>query len=68
MTDRVKGLWVSFERDIREDDAQPMIAAIKQFRGVADVQANIANPDDWLNRTQIQMEFRRKIFAALLDD
>jgi len=68
MTERVKGLWVAFEKDIREDDVQPLIAAIRQFRGVADVTTNIASHEDWLNRTQIQLEIRRKLFDALLDD
>lgn len=38
MTDRYNAFTVILENDIREDDAQPIINAIKQIRGVLDVQ------------------------------
>lgn len=34
MTDRLLGVWVAFEKDIRVDDVKPLIAAIKQMKGV----------------------------------
>lgn len=39
MTDRVSAFHVVLERDIREDDAREIIAAIRQLRGVLHVQA-----------------------------
>lgn len=38
MTDRYNAFTVILENDIRDDDAQPIINAIKQIRGVLDVQ------------------------------
>lgn len=37
MSDRYFALTVVLEQDIRDDDAEPLIAAIRQMRGVADV-------------------------------
>lgn len=37
MTDRHAGYVVTLESNIREDDAQDTIAALKQIRGVLDV-------------------------------
>lgn len=34
MTTRLKGFTVFLEKDIREDDAEPIRAAIQQIRGV----------------------------------
>lgn len=44
MTDRYSGFAVVLERDIREDDAQAIIDAIKMIRGVAAVEPAIASP------------------------
>ena len=40
MTDRLNALTVSLDRDIREDDAEVIINAIKAIRGVNGVTAN----------------------------
>jgi len=56
MTDKLKGVWVAFDADIREDDAQSLIGAIKQLRGVSDVKGNVANAEDWINRRRIKTE------------
>jgi len=43
MTDRFHSLVVVLEQDIREDDAQNLIKAIKLLRGVADVSGAVAD-------------------------
>ena len=40
MTDRYNILTVALEKDLRDDDAQALINAIKMMRGVADVAGN----------------------------
>lgn len=45
MSDRVNSITIVLEKDIRDDDAQPLIDAIKQFKGVVSVSPNITNPD-----------------------
>lgn len=44
MTDRVNYLTVTLESGIREDDARPLIEAIKLMRGVVDVTINADDP------------------------
>lgn len=43
MTDRHNAFIVILEHDIRDDDAQPIINAIKQIKGVLDVQPTQAD-------------------------
>lgn len=65
MTDRLKGCWVAFDRDIRDDDAEPLIAAIQQMRGVLSVEPSVATPDDWMARERIRHELEAKMYEAL---
>jgi hypothetical protein len=65
MTDRLKGVWVAFEKDIREDDAEAIIQAIKCLRGVIAVEGDIADANDWINRMQIRTELGVKLWAVL---
>lgn len=68
MTDRLKGLVVTLERDIREDDAEAIMQAIRQLRGVEAVEPRKADIDDQMNRSRIKGEIGRKLFAALDED
>lgn len=43
MTDRFNALTVVLEKDIREDDAQALLSAIGQLRGVLTVSGNVAD-------------------------
>lgn len=67
MTDRAKGCWVAFDRDIRTDDAEALVQAIKQLRGVSAVELNIANPDDWMNRKRIAHSMGQKIIDLIYE-
>ena len=67
MTDRFKGVVVTFEKDIREDDAKGILDAIKQLRGVADVKPSVVNPDDMMNQTRAKYELKEKMYNVLLD-
>ena len=48
MTDRFKGVLVTFEREIREDDAEKYIDAIKMIKGVHKVEPYINGAEDWM--------------------
>lgn len=65
MTDRVKGCWVAFTGDIREDDIKPVIDSIKQLRGVAAVETKLVDSNDWINRAVIKREIIDKIWDLL---
>lgn len=68
MTERIKGFTVALRHDIREDDAEGVLNAIRQLRGVADVTGVRANSDDWMNRTRIRQEITGKVMKALEDE
>lgn len=65
MTDRLKGVWVAFERDIRTDDVEPLIEAIKCLRGVLAVEPSIATSDDWWAISRVRQELGEKIWEVL---
>ena len=62
MTDRLKGVYVAFERDMRDDDAETIIHAIQMIKGVKSVKGNIVDSNDWMNREQIKAEIKAKLF------
>jgi len=62
MTDRIKGFTVSLTHDIRDDDCEVIINAIKMIKGVADVELHVVDPDDWMARKHVKEELRNKIF------
>lgn len=67
MTQRVKGLLVSLEHDIREDEIKYIINAIGMVKGVQSVTINTVNQDDWLNRARIKNQIESKIYQAISD-
>jgi len=62
MTDRLKGLIVTFESSIREDDAEAIINAIKMVKGVASVTPSVDNVDDMINRQRVKNDLRTKFY------
>jgi len=65
MTDRLKGLLVTFEKDTREDDAHSRIEAILQIRGVLSVKPLVAEFTDIMARERVTHELTKKLWAAL---
>lgn len=65
MTDRIKGLYVSLNADYRDDSIDDIVSAIKMIKCVQDVTLSVTDPDDWMNRSRISYEYRRKIMDAL---
>lgn len=57
MTDRYHSLTVALDKDTRDDDAEALIAAIKQLRGVAGVEGNVVDTADFVHavRTNNQL-------------
>lgn len=65
MTDRVSFLVVALEQDIRDDDCQPLIEAIKQLRGVIGVEPKMAGYETWAAELRARNEFKKKLWDAL---
>lgn len=65
MTDRYNSLVIFLDHDIRSDDAQPLIDAIKQLRGVLDVQPHVGTWDDDLAYSRVRRELVEKLWNVL---
>lgn len=65
MTDRLKGLVVVLEQDIRVDDAEIIINAISMIKGVSKVGKNVRNVEDFIIRTRITQEISEKLLNVL---
>jgi hypothetical protein len=63
MTDRFHSLTVVLEADIRDDDAAPLMNAIRQLRGVLSVAGNVADFQTHMAEERARNELR----SALLD-
>ena len=62
MTDKIHALTVVLDHDIREDDIEGLIAAIKYNRFVASVGMNVVDPDDYCARERVKSELREKFW------
>lgn len=62
MTDRIKGFTVALTHDIRDDDCERIVDAIKMIKGVAGVAVHVADPSDYMARKQVKSELQDKIF------
>lgn len=56
MTDRYSGFVVTLSRDIREDDAEATIAAIRQIKGVVDVKPVISDASSMIESQRMRLE------------
>ena len=65
MTDRLNGVYVAFEKDIRTDDAEPLIEAIKRLRGVLRVEPNVVDISSWVAEQRVRQELAGKLWAVL---
>ncbi len=61
MTDRLKGCVVAFDRDIREDDVEPLLAAIRMIKGVVGVTGLLADSGDYMARMRVRVDLAKKL-------
>ena len=65
MTDRLKGFVVILESDLRSDDAEDTINAIKQIKGVLSVDPIPHKIDDYLIYQRVKRELIDKLWEVL---
>lgn len=65
MTDRYNALTVVLEQDTRDDDAQALIQAIAQLRGVLKVEPNVARVADFVGQERARHELGQKLLKVL---
>lgn len=68
MTDRYSGYIVVLENDIREDDAESTINAIKHIKGVLSVTPHTKNMDEVVAYMRFKNEFLKKLNKIFEDD
>jgi hypothetical protein len=67
MTDRLKGVVVTFDRDYRDDDVEFILNAIRMIKGVCSVDPLMAEHDDLMNRQRLKHEMRGKLYDAIAE-
>lgn len=65
MTDRYNALTVVLDRDIREDDAESILAAIRMVRGVLSVTPHVSDFTTHIAEQRVRNELGTKILAIL---
>lgn len=61
MTDRIVSLTVVLDKEIREDDCQAVIDAIKMIKGVGHVTAEVADVEFYTARAQASLELYKRV-------
>lgn len=67
MTDRHAGYVVTLSEDIREDDAETIINAIRMVKGVINVRPIVSNVELMIAEDRTDQEWREKIRQLLLN-
>ncbi len=65
VTDRLKGFVVALDHDMREDDAELVLNAIRMIKCVASVEPIKVGYDDHMNRDKVRCELQEKLREAL---
>lgn len=68
MTERYSSLTVVFEKDVRSDDAEAIMNAIRQFRGVAGVEGNVTNLAQVTADHRFRNDMAQKVMAIFWPD
>ena len=66
MTDRYNAVTVVLDRDIREDDATGLLAAIAQLRGVLSVTPHVVDVESLVAEERVRHRYRQRV-ARLLE-
>lgn len=65
MTDRYHVLTVVLEKPIRKDDAEPLITAISQMRGVLKVTGEVTDSGTYFAMESARQELGTKLWEVL---
>lgn len=65
MTDRINALTVILKDDIREDDIQGLLNAMKMFSQVLDVKLNIENLDETIAESRVRHSLTVQLWKVL---
>lgn len=66
MTERVKGLYVGLDRDMRTDDVECVMNAIRMVKYVSSVTHEdlVTDPDDYFARDRVRRELQDVVYTV----
>jgi hypothetical protein len=67
MTDRAAGFIVALDYDLRLDDAEATLAAIRQIRGVISVEPVVGNASLAIAKQRARFELSERLYEVLKD-
>ncbi len=65
MTDRFSTLTVVLKKNIRDDDAEPIINAIKMIKNVLSVKSNVSNHAEYMAEERVRRELGEKLWEVI---
>lgn len=65
MADHYNAFIVILEGDIRDENAEPLINAIKQLRGVLEVKPHVVDSSDIIANVRVKSELMKKWWDIL---
>jgi hypothetical protein len=65
MTDRIRHVTVTLDRDYRDDDVEVILSAIRQIKGVGSVKPKIVEGGEHLAREAVRVELEGKMYTAI---
>jgi hypothetical protein len=68
MTDRYFALTVLLSQETRDDDAEPIIAAIRMIKGVLDVQPQVADVQLYYAQAAARRDLEQRLWQALREE
>lgn len=68
MADRVKGFTVTLEKDIRIDDVEEILNAVRCIKGVLHVEPSLSTHEDFMAQVRIKTELRHKLYEILRNE
>jgi len=67
MTDRINGVFVTLGDDIRIDDAEYLLNALRMVKGVIDVSPNVSDSMNHVAKIRAKTELTNAMLDALRD-
>lgn len=67
MTDRYNALIVVLDRDIRSDDAQPIMNAIRQIKHVLSVDGHVSDINSVAAKEAVRADLTARLWNALTE-
>lgn len=65
MTDRIRHVTVTLDKDYRDDDVRVILDAIKMIKGVGSVKTKVVDLPEILARESVRVELEGKMYEAV---